>query len=353
MRTFRMKWRGRAGESVIVCRKGVLEKELSPDGLLARGALVLTDSNVFALYREQLGRIFPSVPVHVTPAGEAHKDEAALFSLLGAMAEAGLRRDSALVAFGGGVVGDLGGLAASLYMRGIDCIQVPTTLLAQVDSAVGGKTAIDFCGVKNLVGAFHQPSQVLVDPIFLNTLSVRELRCGLGEIVKHAALSGEIFDRIRERELFDLDLLAKLVPENIAFKLSVVKRDPFEKGLRKCLNLGHTTGHAFELANGALSHGECVLFGMLYEGRIARRRIPSCDAGYLAELEALVRRALGPRPVKFDIAAAANAARLDKKNVAAGSISLILPVRKGEWTGLDLSHEEYLRELFRSEEELC
>src|SRR5699024_10094782 len=132
-------------------------------------------------------------------------------------------RNACLVCLGGGVVGDIGGLAASLYMRGIACIQVPTTLLSQVDSSVGGKTAVDFMGVKNLVGAFFQPKQVFADPAFFATLPPREIRCGLGEIVKHGALDGDIYDTLQANRdrLFDLTFLAEIVPTNIAFKARV------------------------------------------------------------------------------------------------------------------------------------
>ncbi|MDE5896349.1 MAG: 3-dehydroquinate synthase, partial [Clostridia bacterium] len=264
MREFRIE-SSSAETSAVLCGAGAL-KELSAD-------FVFTDSNVFGLYEDTIKQYFPAVPVHVMPAGEEHKTPETLFALLGAMAKAGVRRTGRLVCFGGGVVGDIGGLASALYMRGIDCVQIPTTLLSQVDSSVGGKTAVDFCGVKNLVGAFKLPSLVIVDPRFLNTLPAREIRCGLGEIVKHAALNGALFDRLTENRdrLFDLSFLAEIVPDNIAVKAEVVKADARESGLRKCLNLGHTTGHAFELYDGKLSHGEYVLAGIVFEAELAKR----------------------------------------------------------------------------------
>ncbi len=346
MRTFRL------GRGTVVCRKKIFSAELARTDF-SSGALVFTDKNVLSLYGAKLNRYLRGIPVFAMEAGEKNKNEQTLFALLRAMAEAGLRRNSTLIVLGGGVPGDVGGLAASLYMRGISCIQIPTTLLAQVDSSVGGKTAVDFYGIKNLVGAFHQPSRVLVDPVFLSTLPPRELRCGLGEIVKHAALSGELFDRLTgQADLFDLSFLAEIVPQNIAVKAAVVKRDPLEKGLRRCLNLGHTTAHAIELADGTLSHGECVLFGILYEAEIARNLLP-CDGDYLDALTALSRRVLAGSDLSFDAASAAGAALLDKKNVTEGNVALVLPVARGRYAEAELPFGEYVRELTRIRRSLC
>ena len=341
-----------ASESVVVCKKNVLKGEL-PALLQGRSALLFTDENVLALYGGKLKKYLPGVSVYAMPAGEEHKTAETLFALLKEMAKAGLNRKSVLIALGGGVVGDIGGLAASLYMRGIDCIQVPTTLLSQVDSSVGGKTAIDFGGVKNLVGAFYPPVRVLVDNTFLGTLPPRELRCGLGEIIKHGGLNGELFNVLIEQDnLFDLKFLGSIVPKNIAIKAEVVKQDPTETGLRKCLNLGHTTAHALELQDGTLSHGEYVLIGILYEARIAKQYLP-CDGEYLTEIEKLCRRVLDCDVASFDVEAAAHLARLDKKNTAKGKVVLTVPVKKGEWALLELPYEEYERSLKDIRKALC
>ncbi len=310
--------------------------------LAHEGGIVLTDSNVHAIYGEQLSRALGEVPVFVMPAGEANKNEQTLLSLLSAMKEANLHRNSLLIAFGGGVVGDLGGLAAGLYMRGIDCIQVPTTLLAQVDSSVGGKTAIDFGGVKNLIGVFHQPVRVFIDPRFLNTLPEREIVCGLGEIVKYGALSGDIFDRLVAcPNLHDAAFLASLVPACVAYKAAVVRRDPEERGERKCLNLGHTTGHAVELSLGTYSHGACVLIGMFYEARLSAKFCVDADFDYLSRLETLVRAAADFDPAAVDAASCAELARSDKKNTHRDAVTLIVPIRRGEWRLLELQTERY------------
>ncbi len=341
--------------STVVCAKHVFRERLAPmrEKLLSGGGMIFTDSNVFEIYKKKIARYLGGVPVFAMPAGESNKTQETLFSLLEAMVGAGLRRNSVLIALGGGVVGDIGGLAAALYMRGISCIQVPTTLLAQVDSSVGGKTAIDFYGVKNLIGAFKQPDVVYADPAFFATLPAREIRCGLGEIVKHAALDGALFDTLcaGRDALFDLGFLAKIVPSNIAFKAKIVRRDARESGLRKCLNLGHTTGHALELFDGKLSHGEYVLLGIIYEAEIAARRCGG-DRDYLDALIALCRSILVVDPAEIDAAKAASLAAFDKKNEQAGEVSLVVPVRKGEYALFKMAQKEYERELNAIREKL-
>ncbi len=305
---------------------------------------VVTDSNVYALYKAWFLEYFAGAEIFVLPAGEENKSFQALYAILEKMAAAGLRRTSRLFAVGGGVVGDIGGLAAALYMRGISCVQIPTTLLAQVDSSVGGKTAVDLGGVKNIVGAFYQPCEVLIDPAFLSTLPAREIKCGLGEIVKYAALSGEIFERLQAQEnLLDPAFLTGLISACVRHKAGVASRDEKERGERRSLNVGHTTGHAIELSSG-LSHGECVLLGMKIETKIALAR-GVCERAYGERLLALVDKALALPPVgKADfsnIAKQATLARADKKNTEDGNIQMAVAVRKGEWTMLSLPFEAY------------
>ena len=316
---------------------------------------IFTDTNVLSIYHEAIQRQFPDVPTYAMPSGEEHKTQDTLFRLLGEMKKAELTRKDTLICIGGGVVGDVGGLAASLYMRGIACIQVPTTLLSQVDSSVGGKTAIDFMGVKNMIGAFYQPKKVYVDPDFLKTLPAREIRCGLGEIVKHGALNAELFEILWENRnrLFDLDFIGGIIEKNIAIKADVVRRDAHEGGLRKCLNLAHTTAHAFELSHGALSHGEYVLIGILYEAEIAKRKLRNADCSYLDRLEALARLALGGVPALPSFEQAATAARLDKKNTKSGQITLVVPVRVGEYDLLETEYNEYAALLEEVGKTLC
>ncbi len=309
----------------------VLSRRLST---LVKGQknFVVTDSNVSELYAQRLKEWFLDAEFFVLPAGEENKTFASLGAILDKMTAAGLHRTSRLFAVGGGVVGDIGGLAAALYMRGISCVQIPTTLLAQVDSSVGGKTAVDLGGVKNVVGAFYQPMEVLVDPNFLDTLPAREIKCGLGEIVKYAALSEEIFNALENaKDLSDKNLLTGLISACIRHKAAVVTADEKETGERKSLNVGHTTGHAIELSYG-LSHGESVLYGMAFETRMAIEK-GICDAGYGERLLDIVERAIAVAPqhtVDFkNVGLCAEKARADKKNTDDGLIKTAVAKNKG------------------------
>ena len=335
--------------SEILVEKGIFSE--IKDGV----GFVFTDTNVLALYGEGIKNQFPGVPVWAMPAGEQNKTQDTLFALLGEMKKAELTRKSTLICIGGGVVGDIGGLASALYMRGIDCIQVPTTLLSQVDSSVGGKTAIDFCGVKNLIGAFSQAKKVYVDSNFLKTLPEREIRCGLGEIIKHGALNEELFELLwaNQTRLFDLDFIDGIIAKNIDIKAEVVRSDYKEGQARKCLNLAHTTAHAFELSDGALSHGEYVLIGMLYEAEIAKNCVKNVDVEYLARLETLTKTALGDLPAMPSAEQAAHRARLDKKNTTSGRVSLVVPVRCGKYAFLELDCREYAELLEEIGGKLC
>ncbi len=306
---------------------------------------VVTDSNVYALYTAWFEKYFSGAEIFVLTAGEENKNFQSLYEILEKMTKAGLHRTSRLFAVGGGVVGDIGGLAAALYMRGISCVQIPTTLLAQVDSSVGGKTAVDLGGVKNVVGAFYQPCEVLIDPSFLKTLPAREIKCGVGEIVKYAALSGEIFDKLERNKdkLSDLDFLTDLIADCVRHKAKVVQADEKETGERRSLNVGHTTGHAIELASG-LSHGECVLHGMRFETRMAMLS-GVCDKEYGQRLLGIVEAALSLSPrqaVDFSgIAKQAELARSDKKNTEDGAICMAVAKTKNEWTPFALPFEVY------------
>ena len=328
--------------SKIYIGKDVIKTRLSA---LTSGVkcFVVTDSNVCALYGDFFAEYFKDAEIFVLPAGEEYKNFASLQSILENMSAAGLHRTSRLFAVGGGVIGDIGGLAASLYMRGISCVQIPTTLLAQVDSSVGGKTAIDLGGVKNVVGAFYQPQEVLVDPTFLSTLPSREMKCGLGEIVKYAALNGEIFDRLER----GFDEIEELIAVCIEHKARVVEQDEKETGERKSLNVGHTTGHAIELTSG-LSHGECVLYGTWLETDMAIKA-GVCEQEYGARLLSIVKRALNESPGSAldlsNVRAFAGKAKSDKKNADDHKIVMSVAKEKNEWTVWVLPFEEYVAAL--------
>lgn len=328
-------------QSVVYCEKGCFSG-MVPSLLAGRQNFLLTDSNVYAIYREEIERVFQNAPVYVLPAGEESKTSENLFRILQAMIDARLHRNACLFALGGGVVGDIGGLAAALYMRGIHCVQIPTTLLAQVDSSVGGKTAVDMGQVKNVVGAFYQPEIVLVDSDFLKTLPEREIRCGLGEIIKYGGLNGEIFDSLTKNQdrLFDLDYLAEIIPLCIEHKASIVRQDERESSIRKSLNMGHTTGHALELRYGDLSHGEFVLVGMYCEIEIALAE-GKIEEAYARRLQALIAKVVAPMPAYKGVSAALETARLDKKNQDSDRISMIVPSSYGEYLELVLPYEKY------------
>ena len=327
--------------SAVLCGAGAFEE--ASRFLAGQDVFVVTDSNVARLYSDAIASAFAGAPVCVVPAGERHKNRATLFSVLDGMLAAHLHRNSFVVALGGGVVGDMAGLAAALYMRGTRLVQIPTTLLAQVDSSVGGKTAIDYRQVKNVIGAFYQPERVFCDPLFLNTLPPREIRCGLGEIVKTALLDERVGAKLRANadRARDLAFLHDLTADCIRFKAEVVGQDETERsGLRKCLNLGHTTGHALELLLGRRSHGEYVLIGIWLESFIAERE-GVCTSAHAEEVRALVRSVLPRIPAVEQPSRALKFALLDKKNAAKDSVSLILSKARGEYAECTLSAEKY------------
>ena len=235
---------------------------------------VVTDRNVAAIYGDDIRRWLAGIPhdVLALPPGEEHKNFDTVREIYGFLARGDAGRDSLVVAFGGGVVGDLAGFAAATYLRGISCIQVPTTLLSQVDSSVGGKTGFNLPEGKNLVGAFHQPRAVFIDDAFLRTLDDRNLRAGMAEVVK-CALAGdpELWNRLLAVgggwKGISGEEWRWVVRRAVAFKASVVERDERESSLRRILNLGHTIGHAMEKScgYGRLLHGEAVAMGLAWE----------------------------------------------------------------------------------------
>ncbi len=326
-------------EGKIYIGKDVIESRL-PSLKAGQKNFVLTDSNVYRLYQEWFKKWFLGEEIFVLEAGEENKNFHSLYAILEKMTGAGMRRTSRLFAVGGGVIGDIGGLAAALYMRGISCVQIPTTLLAQVDSSVGGKTAVDLNGVKNVVGAFYQPCEVLIDPSFLSTLPEREVKCGLGEIVKYAALSGEIFDELSQSSWEDF---TPLISACVRHKAGVVTRDEKECGERKSLNVGHTTGHAIELHSG-LSHGESVLYGMRLETMLSIK-LGVCERAYGEKLLSLVDKALALAPqseVDFSLLSDwLRVAQMDKKNTEDGQIQMAVAKAKNEWTMIALPFSEY------------
>lgn len=302
-----------------------------------RHALVVTDGNVAPHYlqRVQAALAGKQLGTVVLPPGEQEKTLARFGEVMAALAALGASRDATVLALGGGVVGDLAGFAAACWMRGVRFVQLPTTLLAMVDSSVGGKTAVDLPQGKNLVGAFHQPSAVIADTATLDTLPPRELRAGLAEVVKYGALGDAGFFAWLEQHAEALlarepAVLAEAIARCCAHKAGIVARDETERGERMLLNLGHTFGHAIETEQGygGLLHGEAVAVGMVLAARLSAQlgRAPAADAERLAAL--LTRLGLPTRiPPGLDPAALLARMRLDKKAVS-GTLRLIV------WRGL-------------------
>ena len=230
---------------------------------------VITDKNVNALYPSALNDFLngKTVKTYVVESGEKSKSAEVYLSILEKLLKDGFKRKDTIVAFGGGVVGDLAGFISATYMRGINLIQIPTTILSAVDSSVGGKTAINLEGAKNIVGAFYQPSLVYISLDFFKTLPQRELFSGKGEILKYAFLSKSVTPEMIKGEITE-----KLVYECVKIKRDIVNKDEKEKSVRALLNLGHTVGHAIESLSGLkLSHGECVAIGLKYAVNISAK----------------------------------------------------------------------------------
>lgn len=304
-----------------------------------RSLFVVSSPQVLALHGERLAPLMAAARQAVTlavPDGESAKTVAEAGRLWETMLAGGGKRDSRVVAFGGGSVGDLAGFAAGCFLRGIAFAQLPTTLLAQVDASVGGKTGVDLPAAKNSVGLFHFPDHVVADTEVLATLPDAELRAGLAEVIKMALLlDGELFAHL-ERHLPELlagdaAALAPVVRASIAAKLAVVARDPTEQGERRLLNFGHTLGHALEAVAGyaGLRHGEAVAYGMLFALRLARRRGLAQEVS--ERLAALLERlALPPLPALEPGALLAAMGR-DKK-AREGGIAWVLPTALGAGT---------------------
>lgn len=322
----------------------------------ARGKVfVLTSPPIWALWRKKFLASFPANAKPVVlflPSGEQAKRMRSVERLLEELAAAGADRSSLLIAFGGGIVGDVGGFLAAIYMRGIDYVQVPTTVLAQVDSSVGGKTGVNLGAGKNLAGAFHHPVAVFADVDCLKTLPANELRAGLMESVKAGLIRDAGLFRLIEKNLpkllhtgrkLDAALVAQVIARSVAMKAEVVGLDEREGGLRMILNLGHTIGHAIEAVTRyrVLLHGEAVGWGMLVALNIAAGRGLVQEA-QLRRAEALI-HGLGPLP-KFRATADAllSAAGRDKKN-SLGKRRYVLPQGIGDaLVTEDVSDQELL-----------
>jgi 3-dehydroquinate synthase len=300
-------------------------------------AFVITTGDVWDLHGAQLREALGARNHHVLffPGGEARKRLSEVEALAEQMVEAGADRSSVVIAFGGGIVGDLGGFVAAIFMRGIPVIQIPTTLLAQVDAAVGGKTGANLVAGKNLIGSFHQPLVVLIDPGVLVTLPEREYRAGLYEIIKCGVIGDAHLFALMDRSAASVlaqepEAVEQMIAAAVRIKAEVVTADEREGGLRRILNFGHTVGHALEAETRyeRLLHGEAVAFGMHAATAIAERtgRLSHRDA---AEIHRVVAK-YGPIPALEGVEPRNLLARLrsDKKTVQ-GKVHFVLPVRIG------------------------
>lgn len=302
--------------------------ELTARVLKAQTVAIVTESNVAPLYldaaRQSLAEAgFARVVSFVFPAGEASKNGGTYLSLLSFLAEHHLTRSDCIVALGGGVVGDLAGFAAATYLRSIPFVQVPTTLLAAVDSSVGGKTAIDLPEGKNLAGCFYQPSLVVCDTDLLSTLPAQTFRDGCAEIIKYGILfDPRLFAHLQEYGLrfHREDVIAR----SVELKRDVVKEDEFDHGQRQLLNLGHTVGHGVEAhSHFTVSHGSAVAIGMAIVSR-ASEKYGICAPDTRAAILSLLEQFHLPVQTQFSPAALYEAALSDKKR-SGGTVNLIVP----------------------------
>lgn len=318
---------------------------------LPQRRFIVSSQTVWQFHGGDLQTAVDEDPILI-PDGERYKQLSTVGRIYDALIRANADRSSAIVALGGGVVGDIAGFAAATYLRGIPVVQVPTTLLAQVDSAVGGKVGVNHPMGKNLIGAFHPPAAVVVDPSLLSTLPRREFRAGLYEVVKYGVIaSRKLFDRTAAEltPIFAREpaALLPLVAESCEIKARIVEQDERESGVRRTLNFGHTAGHALEAVTKyrRFLHGEAVAYGMLAAAELATARgvFPARDREALA---ALIMQ-MGPLPPVSDLSAAEiiEATKRDKK-VIAGTLHFVLPTTLGTTTTVsDVSPQELTRAL--------
>lgn len=302
--------------------------------------LAIADDRVADLYGARLTRSLTEAGMHVDlltfPAGETHKSRESWVRLSDEMFALGLGRDTVVLAFGGGVTGDLAGFVAATYMRGVPLVQLPTSLLAMIDSSVGGKTGVDTPAGKNLIGAFLQPQVVVADTDVLRTLDERELRAGLVEAVKHGAIADADYFAFIETELsgilaLDSEAMTRLIARSVEIKARVVAEDEHEGGLRKTLNFGHTVGHAVEAVSGyALLHGEAISIGMVAEAQMGEQ-MGITERGTADRLRTILQRMEMPVKIPDSLSREKiRAATLSDKKARAGQVEYSLIERIGK-----------------------
>ena len=316
---------------------GLLDKagELISGACKGRTAAVVTNKKIGNLYANRLikslGKSGISAQVITIPSGERSKTLSTVARIYEKLLDMKLDRGGMVIGLGGGVIGDIAGFAAATYLRGVDFVQIPTSLLAQVDASVGGKTGVDLPRGKNLVGAFHQPKIVIIDISVLRTLPVREFRCGLAEIIKHGIIRDSEYFTFIEKNLKaikrqDVNVLERAIEQSCEIKADVVQQDERESGLRRILNYGHTVGHAIESLTGykKYKHGEAVSIGMV-TAALAAREIGSADADLVDRIVGILKAAGLPcaLPTGISHREIVTAMGLDKK-VAHGRLHVVL-----------------------------
>ncbi|MBQ8197318.1 MAG: 3-dehydroquinate synthase [Clostridia bacterium] len=301
---------------------------------LDRKVLILTDDGVPQEYANAILSKVKSGKIVTVPTGEGSKSFDTMQLVLKEMCDLNMSRRDCIVGVGGGVIGDLAGFCASTYMRGIDFYNVPTTVLSQVDSSIGGKTAINFNGVKNIIGAFHQPKAVLIDVDTLKTLPVRQISNGLAESVKMALTSNEKLFEIYENSSLNeiLENIENIIVESLKIKKDVVEKDEKESSLRKILNFGHTFGHGVEAQEEmhGFYHGECVAIGML----------PMCAPAVTERLIPVLKKLNLPTDYNGDIDGALSFVSHDKK-CAGDKVSTVMVEKIGDFIMKDIALEEF------------
>lgn len=320
------------GSYDIVLERGALERA---DKLLNlnRRVLVVTDSGVPQEYSKTVAKYCKNPVIITIPQGEQSKTIENWRLLLEAMVKNNFTRSDCVVAVGGGVVGDMAGFAAATYMRGIDFYNIPTTVLSQVDSSIGGKTAVDFLGYKNLVGAFYPPKKVIIDPQTLKTLPTRQISNGLSESVKMSLTSdAELFEMFEKENIQDDEVIYQIIYRSLLIKKKVVELDEHESGLRKILNFGHTLAHAMESTNQMEKyyHGECVAIGM----------IPMCESSVKERLLRVLKKLNLPTVLEEDYNLILEACKHDKKTFG-DSITVVKVEKVGSFNMETLTFEDF------------
>ena len=299
---------------------------------------IITDDIVNKLYFDYLKNFLKDfdLTTYVLHHGEKSKSIDTVLSIYDNLIENNIDRNTVILSFGGGVVGDIAGFTASTYKRGLKYIQIPTTLLAQVDSSIGGKVGVDYGGYKNIIGSFYFPEATFIDPYFLSTLPSKEITCGLGEILKYGLIYDYDLFEFTKNSLWniyekDLNILQPIIKKSVDIKEKIVLKDKYDLGLRKILNFGHTIGHSIEAYSNftKLNHGECVILGMIYESFIGKD-LGLIEEDYFDEIYTTLKELISP--IKFseeEIHSLMGFMKNDKKNID-DNIAFVLPIAKGK-----------------------